>query len=116
MRGGYNVFLLVCAIKGLTFKLDGHKHPSKSLHNSRWIFYQYYQTGQTTNPQYLETLYNKVLVIESYGGYIGTDPGLSNGELAGVVKPTDPDKQAADEAAKSKYLGVAMICGADWGR
>ena len=44
---------------------------------------------------------------------MGTDPGMAKGELAGVVKPTDPDKQAADEAAKSKYLGVAMICGAD---
>ena len=36
--------------------------------------------------------------------------------LAGVVNPTDPDKEAAAEAAKRKYTRVAMLCGDNWGR
>ena len=68
------------------------------------------------NPQYLETFKNKVPVIDSYGGAIGTDPGLAKEELSVVVNPTDPDKQSVAEAAKNKCLGVVMLCGSDQGR
>ena len=40
--------------------------------------------GQTTKPQYLKTLKNKVLVIESYEISIRTDPGMAKEELSGV--------------------------------
>ena len=46
------------------------------------------------NPQYLDIFKNKVSAIKSYGGAIGTDPGLAKEELAVVVNPTDIDKQA----------------------
>ena len=72
------MLLLVGTINGLTFKFDGHKHPSHALHNAKRDLYRYYYTGQTTNLQYLETFKNEVLVIDSYGGSIGTDPGMTN--------------------------------------
>ena len=34
----------------------------------------------------------------------------------GVVNLSDSDRQAEPEAAKRRYLGVAMLCGADQGR
>ena len=71
------MFLLVRAIKGLTFKFNGPKHLLHAPHDSKRDFYQYYYTGYTTNPQYLKTFNNKVLVIDSYGGAIGTDLELS---------------------------------------
>ena len=36
--------------------------------------------------------------------------------MSGVANPEDPDNQEFSEAAKSKYLGVAIICGAERGR
>ena len=70
------MFLLVAAIKGIPYKFNGHKHPTHSLHNAKRVYFRYNQTVQIKNSQYLETLNNKVLVIESYGEDIGTDPGL----------------------------------------
>ena len=78
MRGDYNVFFLVGAIKGLTFKFDGHKHPSHTLDDAKRYFYHYYYIGHTTNPQHPETFNHNVSVIESNGGAVGTDPGLTN--------------------------------------
>ena len=107
------MLLLVGAIKGLTFKFNRHKHLFYSIYNSRRDFCRYYQKGYTTNPQYLETFKNKFLVIESYGRAIVTDPGLAKEKVLGVANPTDLDKKAAVKAAKTKYLGVTMICGSD---
>ena len=45
-----------------------------------------------------------------------TDPVLSKEELSVVENPIKPYNQASNEAAKIKYLRVAMICGADLGR
>ena len=110
MRGYYDVFLLIGDIKGLTFKFDRHNHPLHALHKANRYFQRYYQTVHTKNPQYLETLKNKVLVIESYGRAIGTYPGLSKEELTVAANPTDPQKKAADESAKIKYIGVVILC------
>ena len=57
------MFLLVGDIKDLTFKFDGHKHPSNNLHDAKRNFYRYYQTGQTTNPKCLETFNDRNRVI-----------------------------------------------------
>ena len=35
MRGDIDVLLLVANIKGITFKSDGHKHPSQALHEAK---------------------------------------------------------------------------------
>ena len=75
------MFLLVESIKGITFKFYGHNHRSHALHDAKRDFYRYYHTVQTTNPQYLETFKKKVSGIESYGGSIGTHPGLAKEEL-----------------------------------
>ena len=83
MRREYSVLLLVADIKGLTFNFEGHKHPVYNLYDTKRDFYRYYQTGQTTNPQYLKTLNNKVLVIYSYGGAIGNELVMSKNELSG---------------------------------
>ena len=56
------------------------------------------------------------MVIESYGRFIGTDPGTTKEELTEVVNPTDTDKQEGAESAKIKYLGVVMIFRSDRGR
>ena len=45
-----------------------------------------------------------------------TDLVLDKKELAGILNQTEPDKQAAYKATKSKDLGVAMICGDKQGR
>ena len=37
MRGEYDMLLLVAAIKGLTFKFDGHKYPSNGLHDAKRV-------------------------------------------------------------------------------
>ena len=63
MRGNYGVLLLIAAIKGLTYKFYRHKHQSHDLHNSKQELYHYYQKGNTTNPQYLDTFKNKVSAI-----------------------------------------------------
>ena len=78
------MFLLVGAIKVLTLKFNGHQKPLHVLNNAKRDFYRYYHMGQTAKPQYLETLKNKVLVIDYYERSIGTDPGMSKEELAGV--------------------------------
>ena len=44
------------------------------------------------------------MVTYSYVRAIGTDPGLANEELPGAANTTDPENQAADKAAKIKYL------------
>ena len=75
--------LLVVSIKGVDFKFNRHKHPQHALHNSKRGFYRYHQTGQTKNPQYLETFNNKFSVIDSYGGAIGNELVMSKHELAG---------------------------------
>ena len=67
------MFLLLGAIKGLTFKLDGHKNPLHTLHSAKRDFYWYCQIGQIKKSQYLDTFKNKVSAIESYGRDIGTD-------------------------------------------
>ena len=41
------MFLLVAAIKGLTFSFDGHKHLSHAFHGAKSDVFRYYQTGQT---------------------------------------------------------------------
>ena len=38
MRGYYDVFLLVGAIKGLTFNFNGHKQPPNALHDAKRDF------------------------------------------------------------------------------
>ena len=83
MRREYSVLLLVADIKGLTFNFEGHKHPLYNLYDTKSDFYRYYQTGQTKNPQYLETFNNKFSVIDSYGGAIGNELVMSKHELAG---------------------------------
>ena len=60
MWGNYGVLLLMAAIKVLTYKLDRKKHESHTLHITKQNFYRYYQTGHTTNPQYLEIFKKKV--------------------------------------------------------
>ena len=79
MGGDYDIVLLVDSTKGIIFKSNGHKHPPHTLNYTKREFYRYYQTWHTTNPQYLETFKNKVSVIESYGGSIWMDPGLTKG-------------------------------------
>ena len=66
MRGGYYVFLLMAAIRGITFKFDGYNHPPHSIHDAKQYLYRYHETGHTTNIQYLDTFKNNLLVIESY--------------------------------------------------
>ena len=68
------------------------------------------------NPQHLVTFNNKVSIIDSYGVAMGTDPGMSKEILAKLANLKDPYTQAAAESTKIKYLGAAMICGADQGR
>ena len=97
----------------MTFKFHIHKHPPHALHDAKWDFCHYYQTGQTTNPQYLEDFNNKALVIESYGVSIGTDPGMAKEDLAGALNTSDSEKQSMAKSAKIKYLGFMMLCGAD---
>ena len=103
-------------IKGLTFSFDGHKHPLHALHNAKQDFYHYYQTGQTTNPQYLDTFKNNFLVVQSYESYIVIVPLLAKEELEVIANPIDADNQRVNESAKIKYFGVAMLCRSDQGR
>ena len=86
MWGEYYVSLIMVAIKGLTYKFDRDKNHSHTLHDSNRNFCQYYQTGHTTKPQYLETFNNKVYVIDSYGGSIGTESGLAKADLTEIAK------------------------------
>ena len=79
MRGKYNVFLLMDAIKGMACKFGWNIHPAHALHDANRDLYHYYQTGHNINPHYLDTFKNKVSIIESYGRAIGTDPGLAKG-------------------------------------
>ena len=74
------MFLLVCDINVINLKFDRHKQPSHALHDTK-IENQYYQMRHTTDPQYLETFNNKVSVIESYEGSMGTETGLAKDEL-----------------------------------
>ena len=39
VSGGYNMFLLMTSIKGLTFQFDRHKNPLHTLHNAKRDFY-----------------------------------------------------------------------------
>ena len=76
MRGYHGVLLLVGAIKVITLKFNGYQKPLHVLHDAKRDFYRYYHMGQTAKPQYLETLKNKVLVIDYYCRAIETGPLL----------------------------------------
>ena len=120
MWGKYNVFLLLVAIKGPTYKFGRHKNQSHTLHDANQKFCRYYQTRHTSKPQYLKTFNNRVSVIYSYGVSIGTYSGLAKADLMEISKnssySTDAERQQAAEAAKKKHLGVVMLCGANRGR
>ena len=88
IRGDHYVFLLVTSIKGLTFKFDGHNHPSHALRDAKRDFCCYYHTVQTKNPQYLETFKKKALVIDSYGRAIGADLVLTKEDIVGAENLT----------------------------
>ena len=59
MKLNYNIFLLLKAIKGLTYKFDRHKKKYHALHNAKKYFYKLYQSRESNNAQYLETFKNK---------------------------------------------------------
>ena len=94
MRGYYDVFLLISATKGMDLKFDGNKHLSHALHDTKQDFYCYYQTGQTKNIQYLDTFNKNLLVMDSYGRYIGTDLVLTKEELAGADNPSGAENKS----------------------
>ena len=71
------MLIIVAAIKGITFKFDGHNNPLHAIHDAKRDFYCYYQMGQNRNPQYLDTFNNNISFIDSYVGSIGTDQELA---------------------------------------
>ena len=106
MWGGYDVSLIMVAIKGPTYKFDRNKNHSHALHDSNRNFCQYYQTGHTAKTQYLEIFNNKVYVIYLYGGSIRMESGLAKADLTEIVKNSsylkNAERQRAIKAAKQK--------------
>ena len=86
MWGKYNVFLLLVAIKGPTYKFGRHKNQSHTLHDANQKFCRYYQTRHTSKPQYLKTFNNRVYVVDYYVVFIGTESELAKAVLDACVK------------------------------
>ena len=81
------------------------------MHYTKNYFYRYYQTGHTTNPQYLETLKKSVSAIDSYGGAIWMEVGLSKAELMATAKiHYFPPKKGETESIKTRKEKISGSC------
>lgn len=121
IKADFDLLGLIRLIKGLVYRCKGQRYNFLALHAAKKRFYQFYQTRDMTNAQFLKKFQKYILVVEQYGGDIGWDPRSMRAELtaAGISDhdaATDEQKETANQAAKDKYRAVALLHAADRGR
>jgi hypothetical protein len=117
MREDFDVFHLIKAFKGITFILEDSKYHLEALHDAKIRFYTLRQGKDVDNAKYLEQFQTHIAIVEQFGGEVTRDPVIVIRELAlvGETHETATDEQIlkAEKVGKEKYLGMALIRGAD---
>jgi hypothetical protein len=120
MKEDFNVFHLIKAIKGITYKFEESNYYMEALHDSNIRLFMLRQGKDMTNNKFLELFQTHVAVVEQFGGEICRDPIVLEKELEtmGVEAnvATEKELRNARKIGKDKYLAMALIQGADRGR
>jgi hypothetical protein len=113
MKENFNVFELINAVKGVTFRLEDSNYHLEALHDAKIRFYTLLQGKDVDNANYLELFKMHVAVVEQFGGAIARDPVVVLRELE--FMGIDKDNASKDEilkarkAGEDKYLGMALV-------
>jgi hypothetical protein len=117
MKENFNVFKLIKAVKGVTFRLEDSRYHLDALHDAKIWFYTLRQGKDMDNAKYLELFKTYVAIIEQFGGEVSRDPVnvLREHEVLGIDKDsaTKTEILKARKVGEDKYLGMALIKGAD---
>jgi hypothetical protein len=120
MKEDFNVFNLIKAIKGITYKFEESSYYMEALHNSKIRLFMLRQGKDMTNDKFLELFQTHVAVFEQFGGEICRDPIVLRKELEtlGIEASVATEKELrnARKIGKDNYLEMALIRGADRGR
>jgi hypothetical protein len=117
MKENFDVFELIKAIKGVTFKLEDNKYHFEALHDAKIRFFTLRQGKYMENAKYLELFKTHIAVVEQFGGTVTGDPIIVLRELN--LMGLDNTSASGDEILKArkngeeKYLGMALVKGAD---
>jgi hypothetical protein len=74
MKEDFNVFNLIKAINGITYKFEESSYYMEALHDSKIRLCMLRQGKDTTNDKFLELFQTHVAVVEFFGGEIGCYP------------------------------------------
>jgi hypothetical protein len=81
MKEDFNVFHLIKAIKGITYKFEESSYYMEALHNSKIRLFMLQEGKDMTNDKFLELFQTHVAVVEQFGGEICRDPIVLRKEL-----------------------------------
>jgi hypothetical protein len=120
IKYSFDLIKLIKAIKGLTYKFEGHNYHAMALHQVKKSFFGLYQGRDTSDTHYLDKFMTGVSVVEQYGGCIGKDDGAIQDKLswAGVTATltSGGTPEQLKDAAKDKCLAIAFLSGANKAR
>jgi hypothetical protein len=103
MKENFNVFKLIKAVKGITFRLEDSKYHLDELHEAKIRFYTLLQGKYMDNANYLELFKMPVAIVEQFGRAIARDPVVVLRELK--VLGIDKDNASKDEIIKARKVG-----------
>jgi hypothetical protein len=105
------------AVKWVTFCLEDSRYHLDALHDAKIRFYTLRQGKNMDNAKYLELFKTHVAVVEQFGGSVTRDPiiMLRELEVLGIDKDsaTKAEILKARKVGEDKYLGMALVKGAD---
>jgi hypothetical protein len=117
MKENFNVFKLIKAVKGVTFRLEDSRYHLDALYDAKIWFYTLRQGKDMDNAKYLELFKTHVAIVEQFGGAVSRDPFIVMRELEvlGIDKDsaTKAEILKARKVGEDKYLGMALVKGAD---
>jgi hypothetical protein len=117
MEENFNVFKLIKSVKGFTFRLKDSRYHLDALHDAKIRLYTLRQGKYMDNAKYLELFKTHVAVVEQFGGSVTRDPiiVLRELEVLGIDKDsaTKAEILEARKVGEDKYLGMALVKGAD---
>jgi hypothetical protein len=81
MKEDFDVFNLIKAIKGITYKFEESTYYTESLHDSKIRLFMLRQGKDMTHDKFLELFQTHVAVVKQFGGEICRDPIFPRKEL-----------------------------------
>ena len=111
--------MIIYLIKGIMFKIETTVYPSQYIHNSKVIFFRFFQNISILNAEYFEKLKNLSDIIKKYGVGIGNNPGTIGNEIkqthtGKTLENSTPEQHRdAAKATQGLYLDYARLHGSD---